>query len=531
MKILLFYYLLGRENNLKKRNLNINKKIFIPTILIFVVVSIMLILGGNELYNFAVTVLNFITNTFGSAFLLIYVANFIFLGWLTFSKYGNIKLGDPDEEPEYSNLSWSAMVFTTGIDASIMIMALFEPIHYLTSPPFEIEPFTNAAYDYAHMYGQFHWGPSAWTMYIPGTIAIAYTLFVKKSKTTSVSSACSDVLGKKRNWTKNIIDLVVVFGIMGGLGASLGLEIPVISEIISQVFNIENTMFLKLVMLGILFIIIGGSVYLGLDKGIKVLSSINIISVIIFLLILFLLGPTKYIINAQTNSLGLLFDNFIKMSLYTDPNTLSGFPQQWTVFYWGWWLVYMPVMGLFVARISRGRTIRQVVKGQVIWGSVGCMTFFAIMGGYSLYVQKAGIVNVAQILATYGQEAAIAAILGTLPLPTIMLLIYCVICFIFLATTVDSSAYILGSLTSKKLSGYEQPARWNRMLWAVVFMLFAVGIMAVGGFETIQVVCVIAGFPLIFVCILLMRSIYLMVKDYPNNAVLYSDIKDREEDL
>lgn len=503
---------------MKKYDLNIEKGIFIPTIGIFIVISVLMIASGDWLYNFLNMILSAITTRFGWTFLWIYVINFIFLGWLAASKYGNIKLGDSNEKPEYSNFSWICMVFTTGIDASIMIMSLFEPIHYLSEPPFGIEPFSDMAYDYAHMYGQFHWGPSAWTMYIPATIAIAYTLFVKKSDTTRISSSCSAVIGTKKSAKfKNLVDLIVVFGIMGGIGASIGLEIPVISEIVSKITGINNTMLLKLGMLVILFLIFGSTVYLGLDKGIERLSAINVYVVLGFLAVMLLFGPTRYIIDSQTNSLGLLVSNFTRMSLYTDPNALSGFPQRWTIFYWGWWLAYMPVMGLFVARISRGRTIRQVISGQVVWGSAGCMTFFAIMGGYSLYLQKSGLIPVAEILYTQGQEAAIAAIVGTLPMSMLMLVVYCIACFIFLATTIGSAAYILAALTTKQLTGYQQPARWNRMLWAVVFMIFSAGIMIVGGFETIQVVCVIAGFPLILVCILLMRSIYLMVKDYPNN--------------
>lgn len=505
-----------RSEFMKKYDFNIEKGIFIPTIGIFAAISVLMIIGGEWLYDFLNMVLHVITTRFGWTFLWIYVINFLFLGWLATSEYGKIRLGESDEKPEYSNFSWISMVFTTGIDASIMIMSLFEPIHYLREPPFGIEPFSDKAYDYAHMYGQFHWGPSAWTMYIPATIAIAYTLYIKKADTTRISSSCTEAMGTdKRVKLKGLIDFAVIFGIMGGIGASIGLEIPVIAEIFGKITGANNELWLKLAMLGLLFVLFGSTVYLGLDKGIEKLSIINVYVVLVFLGVMLFFGPTQYIIDSETNSIGLLISDFVKMSLHTDPNALSGFPQKWTIFYWGWWLAYMPVMGLFVARISRGRTIRQVIGGQVLWGSAGCMTFFAIMGGYSLNLQKAGIIPVADILANQGQEAAIAAIIGTLPMPKIMLVVYCLACFIFLATTISSAAYILAALTTKKLTGYEQPARWNRMLWAVIFMLFSAGIMVVGGFETIQVVCVIAGFPLIIVCALLMRSIYIMVKNHP----------------
>ena len=396
-----------------------------------------------------------------------------------------------------------------------MIMTLFEPVQYVSAPPFGLQPFSPEAYDYAHMYGQFHWGPSAWTMYIPATIAIAYTLYVKHTDTTRISNACAPASRRlcRHKWMRNLLDVVIVFGIMGGIGASIGLEIPVISRIFHQITGVADTLGLKFAMLAVLLALFGSSVYLGLEKGMKWLSSATVYITLGLLAVTLLWGPTSYLIDSETNSIGLLVSNFVRMSTYTDPNLASGFPQNWTIFYWGWWLAYMPVMGLFVARISRGRTIRQVICGQVLWGSVGCMTVFGIMGGYALYIQKTGIADLAGILETQGQEAAIAAVIGTLPLPQIMLVVYLISCFVFLATTISSSAFILSSMTSRRLTGYEAPARWNRLLWSVVFMLFSAGIMVVGGLETIKLVCVLAGFPLIAVVIVLMRAIVRMVKE------------------
>ena len=500
---------------MKQKRWNIEPGIFFPALLIFAAVSLLLFWGGDALYSFLSALLAQITARFGWLYLWIYIVNFVFLGWLAFSKYGRIKFGRADEKPEYSNFSWTCMVFTTGIDASIMIMTLFEPVQYVSAPPFGLQPFSPEAYDYAHMYGQFHWGPSAWTMYIPATIAIAYTLYVKHTDTTRISNACAPASRRlcRNKWMRNLLDVVIVFGIMGGIGASIGLEIPVISRIFHQITGVADTLGLKFAMLAVLLALFGSSVYLGLEKGMKWLSSATVYITLGLLAVTLLWGPISYLIDSETNSIGLLVSNFVRMSTYTDPNLASGFPQNWTIFYWGWWLAYMPVMGLFVARISRGRTIRQVICGQVLWGSVGCMTVFGIMGGYALYIQKTGIADLAGILETQGQEAAIAAVIGTLPLPQIMLVVYLISCFVFLATTISSSAFILSSMTSRRLTGYEAPARWNRLLWSVVFMLFSAGIMVVGGLETIKLVCVLAGFPLIAVVIVLMRAIVRMVKE------------------
>ncbi|MDI9497587.1 MAG: BCCT family transporter [Bacillota bacterium] len=441
---------------------------------------------------------------------------------MAFSRFGNVRFGHPLEKPEFSTFSWISMVFTTGIDASIMIMSLFEPIHYLEAPPFGIEPFSEQAYDYAHMYGQFHWGPSAWIMYVPATIVIAYVLFIKKGDTTRIS-VCVDEAFKSdrvRRILKPLVDFFVAFGIIGGIGASIGLEIPVISEITCSFLGIPNSLLMQLAMLGILLVLFGVTVLRGLDKGIQRLSTLNVYLVLAFIIFVFLVGPTRYLVDAETNSIGLLFSNFVRMSTYTDPHLRSGFPQRWTTFYWGWWLAYMPVLGLFVARISRGRTVRQVILGQVLWGSMGCMTFFAILGGYSLHLQKSGILDVAGLLNSAGQEAAISAIIQTLPMSRFMLLIYSICCFVFLATTVSSTAYTLSSMTSKHLTGYDQPTTLNRLVWALVFIAFSAGIIIVGGFATVQVVCVIAGFPLIFIVFVLMRAIRNLQKEAAREAVI-----------
>ena len=504
------------DDKKKKIDFNIEASIFFPAMIVFVLMSAVMLVNGEKAYVFLSGLLDSLTHRWGWLYLWIYIVNFFFLACLAFGKYGKIKFGEPGEKPEYNDFTWTCMVFTTGIDASIMIMSLFEPIDYVSAPPFGLAPFSPEAYDFAHMYGQFHWGPSAWTMYIPATIAIAYTLYVKKADTTRVSNACAAAWkgSKGHRWLSMLVDIIIVFGVMGGIGASIGLEIPVISKIVSVLFGVQDTLLLKLMMLGLLLLLFGSSIYFGLDKGMNFLSKLTVYITLMFLCVALFFGPTEYIVDSETNSVGLLLSNFVRMSTYTDPNLASGFPQRWTIFYWGWWLAYMPVMGLFVARISRGRTIRQVICGQVLWGSVGCMTVFGIMGGYALYIQKMGIVDLAGILAGQGQEAAIAAVIGTLPLPKIMLAVYMVSCFVFLATTVSSSAFIISSMTSKKLTGYQQPARWNRLVWSVVFVLFSSAIIVVGGFETVQVVCVLAGFPLIFIVLVLMRSIMRMLKEH-----------------
>lgn len=495
---------------------NIEKKVFIPAFLVLVGILIP-IFWVPEQTNKAISFLfEFVTGQMGWLFLLTCLVSFGFLIWILFSKYGNVKLGGEDEKPQYRNLSWIAMLFTAGVGTSIVILGFLEPIYYVSSPPFDIEAFSKPAYEYAHMYGQFHWGLSAWAFYNPAIIAIAYVMFVRKEKSMRLSTACKSVLKKRADgWLGHIIDILVVFGIVGSISTSLGIGAPVLSVMIRNIFGIPESMdfIVRIVVLLIWVMIFGTSVYLGLEKGIQNLSNINVVLAFVFMMIVFFVGPTVGILKMEVNSIGLYVSDFMKMSTYTDPFGEGTFTKEWTVFYWGWWLAFMPMMGMFVGKISRGRTIRNVALGQMIWGTLGCCTSFMIFGGYSLYLQSSGKVDLATILAEQGQSAAILAIINTLPMAKLMMAFLCIVCFIYLATTIDSCAYVLAGTTQKKLGENADPARWNRILWAVLFCLLSIGLMLIGGLEAVKIISVLTGLPLVIVLFVLIASVKKMLNE------------------
>lgn len=494
---------------------NIEKKVFIPAFLVLIMILVPIYLIP-ETVDKAISVLfSFCTGKLGWIYLLTCIASFVFCIWLTVSPYGNVKLGDKDEKPQYSNLSWIAMLFTAGVGTSIVILGFLEPIYYVSAPPFDLEPFSKTAYEYAHMYGQFHWGLSAWAFYNPAIIGVAYVMFVRKENSMRLSTACKSVLKSKSDgWMGHIIDIMVVFGIVGSISTSLGIGAPVLSQMIREIFGISKQydFAVQIVVLIIWVMIFGTSVYKGLDKGIQKLSNINVVLAFIFMAIVFFVGPTIKIISMEINSLGLYVSDFVKMSTYTDPFGSGKFPQEWTMFYWGWWIAFMPMMGMFVGKISRGRSIRNVMWGQLIWGSLGCCFSFMIFGGYSLYLQQSGIVDLAGILESQGQSAAIIAILQTLPMPKIMMIFLCVVCFVYLATTIDSCAYVLAGTTTKKLGANEEPARWNRILWAILFCLLSIGLMLIGGLEAVKTISILTGLPLVIVIFILMKSVKKMLE-------------------
>lgn len=492
---------------------------FVPTVALFLLVSIALLAGGAGLKSTLSSLMNVISAKLGWLYLGIYIINFIFFMYIALSHFGKIKLGKKGDRPLYSNFQWGSMVFATAIDASILMLSMVDPLRYVQQPLFGAKAMSAQNYQNAHMLGQFDWGPMAWMMFASAAVIIAYVMYVKNVRVMCISDAIPMLEGDQtyKKVLRKIIDFLVVFGIMGGIGSSVGMEIPVLSEIIAQLTGIADTIVLKLALFVILFAIFALTMFKGIKGGIDRLSSAHIWTAIGFLLIVLLVGPTMYILKSEGNSLVLLVERFVSMSTGTASGVGHAIDpvKSETIFYWGWWLTYMPFMGLFIARISRGRTIRQVILGMLGYGALGCMSFYAILGGYSLYLQQSGAVNLIHTLNTQGQAMAIAQVISTLPFKYVMLVVYAVSCFIFLATTISSSAYIVSSFTSTKLKPTQQPSLVNRLVWMAIFMIFSFGIVFVGGFKTIQAICSVAGFPLIFVSALLIISTWqLLSKDY-----------------
>ena len=354
----------------------------------------------------------------------------------------------------------------------------------------------------------FHWGVVPWALYLLPALPIAYVLYVRKGSVMRMSEACRGILGNAVDGPiGKIIDVVVIFSIVGGVGTSLGLSVPLVSALFQDMFGLEDSFLLQMLILGLWTAMIAWSVYNGLNKGIQTLSNINAILAFVLLFFVLIVGPTVFLLNLWSNSFGLFMDNFFRINFWTDPVDKGGFPEGWTVFYWAWWIAYAPMMGLFVARISRGRTIKELIVNGVVWGSIGCWAFFAIWGGYAIDQSLNGTVDLQAILSAEGIPATVVAVLNTMPGASIIVPLFTLLCFVFLATTVDSSAYMLAAICTKKLTGYEEPARWNRILWTVMLALVGVGLLSVGGLKAVQISTILVALPMIPVLIIMASSL------------------------
>ncbi|MED0678418.1 BCCT family transporter [Aneurinibacillus thermoaerophilus] len=461
----------------------------------------------------------FFTNTFGISYLWLGIGVFFFLLWVAYGRYGTIKLGEPGERPAFSTFSWASMLFCAGIGASILYWGTIEWAYYYESPPFGLQPGSTEAIEWAATYGIFHWGPTAWAIYCLPAVPIAYLYHVRKKPVLKISEACRPFIGKAADGILGkMIDILFMFGLLGAAGTTLGLGTPMISAGISKMTGIPESFGLNIGVLLIVTTIFSFSAYSGLQKGIKWLSDMNMVLTFLLLTFILVVGPTLFILKMGTNSVGLLLDNILRMSLWTDPITKSGFPERWTMFYWSWWLVYSPFVGLFIARISRGRTIRQMIIGTLVWGTIGCTVYFVILGNYAIYLQLNDILPVLSILQESGAPTAIISVMNTLPFNKIMVPLFCILAIIFLATTFDSSAYVLAAVTQKRVDN--DPLRWNRMFWAFALSLLPMVLMFIGGLETLQTASILTALPLVFITLLLILSFVKAVQQDEKKKVV-----------
>ncbi|WP_237067471.1 BCCT family transporter [Microbulbifer guangxiensis] len=482
--------------------------VFLPAFGIAILVASILVLLPQQAELWASQMMSFVTSQFGWLFVIFGFGTFVFALWLAFGRFGQVKLSRTDEPPEYSELSWAAMMFSAGIGIGLVSWSFVEPIYYLSTPPLHIEPHSARAAEWGHMYSLFHWSFVPWALYAVPSVAVAYMLYVRRRPFLRISEVCRPLIGRHaEGWAGKLIDTLIILGLIGGAGTSLGLGVPLVSALTTSLLGIEESLMTQLGVIGLWTLIFGASAYKGLKAGIRILSDINIYLAVLIVLVVLLAGPTVFILTLSANSLGLMLDNFTRISFWLDPVRQGGFPDAWTLFYWAWWIAYAPLMGLFFGRISRGRTIRQMVLGILLWGSLGCISFLSICGAYALELEISGVLEVSRLLGEKGIPATVVAIIETLPFSQLLLAAFTLLSFVFLATTLDSSAYVLASISTRNLSGDDEPAKANRLAWAFALAAIAIGLLFANGLDTVKSLTIILALPLTIVLFLLFRAL------------------------
>lgn len=517
----------------KKEKTILDKPAFILSIIIVLAVSIPIFIWPDATTQIINAANSFVLKYFGSYYMLFAIGVVISLFVMSFTKLGDIVLGGPDAKPEYGTLTWIAMIVCSGYGSGIVLWGATEWIYYFQNPPYELEPFSNIAGEWALGYGMFHWGILGNTIYVIGAAAVGYMMFIRNRNVLRLNDACEPVLkSHKDKFLGTLVNVSFVFGLVGASVTTLGCSTPMVAAALAKVFGLEYTVKLQVITMVIVSAIFGTSVTMGMKKGIARLSNINIIISCVVLLWVFVTSNPFFIIDEAVTSTGLILQNTIRMSTWLDPIGKSNFPQDWTVFYWAFYVAFGPFMSIFLARVSKGRTIRSMLIAGTLGCSFACWLHFAVLGGHGLWLQTSGQLDVVASLNESGQGQTVINEMAVLPGGNLLILLVAILCIIFLATQFDSAAYVLGAATQKNLDENGDPSRWLRMLWAFMIFLVPLGFIVTGApLSTLKTMVIVLALPLSFVVIITIISFFKMVYEDRNKGIFtlrkswFSEIK------
>ena len=446
-------------------------------------------------------------DTFGTYYLVIGLGIFLLSIYLAGSKYGNIILDNQDEKPKYSFFAWGSMMFTAGLAADILFYSFSEWILYATDPHIAE---LGSIQDWASVYPIFHWSLIPWGFYLVLAVAFGFMLHVRKRDRQKYSEACRPILGKHTDGILGrLIDLLAVFALLAGTATTFSLATPLMASIIEELFHVQ----LDRTTITIAILIITCIVYTySLLHGFKGISTLAKSCIYLFFgLLAFVLlfgGEARYIIETGFSALGRMLQNFFELSTFTDPQRTTSFPQNWTIFYWAYWMVWCVAAPFFIGSISRGRTVRQTILGGYVFGVGSTIISFIILGNYSLGKQVSGAVD---FIAMYNENgdlySLIISIIRTLPLASLVLLLVLLTMIAFYATSFDSIALIASCYSYNKLGTEEQPHKVIQLIWCILLIILPIALLfSDSSMNNLQSVSIIAAFPIGAVIVLITAS-------------------------
>ena len=487
-----------------------NPPVFIISLIVIIGVVLLGALIPNTFGNVAQGVLNFIYTYFGWFLILAVTFFLIFVVVLAFTRYGRVKLGPDDSRPEFSTLSWFAMLFTAGMGIGLVYFGVSEPVADFTSPPVG-EGGTPAAAQQAMNYTYFHWLLHPWAIYIVFALSLAYFSF-RRGLPLRPASAFYPLIGDRiYGWLGNTIDIIAVFGTLFGLTTSLGFGAQQVNAGLATLFGVPNTAGVQMLLIAAITLVAATSVVLGVDKGVRNLALINMWLAFGLALFVFFVGPTLYILQSLPTAIGYYLQNLVGTSfnMFTSNEGAQEWQASWTLFYWAWWTSWAPFVGMFIARVSYGRTLRQFVMGVLFAPAGVSAAWFVIFGGTGIQYILTGNGGG---LADASTDTAMFVLLDQLPIASFLSVAASVLAIIvvilFFATSSDSGSLVIDILTN---GGDPNPVWFQRLMWAVLEGVVAAILLGAGAatggdaLGALQAAAVASGLPftviLIFMCI------------------------------
>ena len=481
----------------------VNRPVFIASALLIVG----FILFGSLFGELAGEVFNqlqsFITHRFRWLFIILMNVAVVFSLYIALSRYGDIRLGHQTEHPEYSLLSWFGMLFSAGIGIGLLYWGTAEPLYHFMSPPMGQAETVEAAKQ-AMSISFLHWGIHAWALYCVVALSLAYFHY-RRGLPLSIRSVLYPLIGQKiyGKWG-HVVDTLAVFGTMFGVVTSLGLGAMQINAGFSNVFGIPNNIPVQLCLIAIITAMATLSVMMGLDKGIKRLSDINIVLTVLLLGFMLFFGPTQFIIDSFIENIGNYASQLIPLGFWSEAYSNTDWQANWTIFYWAWWVSWSPFVGIFVARISRGRTIREFIFGVLFIPMLLLFFWFTTFGGSAVHMELMGNYGLIEaVKADYG--STIFKLIEYYPLTKPVTLVIVVMIMLWFVTSSDSASFVIDMLTA---GGDTNPPKIQRLFWALSQGVIAAVLLVAGGLSALQAVAIIAGFPFAIVVFVMMYCLW-----------------------
>lgn len=446
---------------------------------------------------------SFISTTFGWYYLLLVTAIVILSLFFAISPIGTIKLGKPDDKPDYSLITWFAMLFSAGMGIGLVFFGAAEPLSHFVLPA-TAEPETAEAFKDAMKYTFFHWGIHAWAVYGIVALGLAYFKF-RKGAPGLISATLTPIFGERlmRGALGTIIDVLSVFATVVGVATTLGFGASQINGGLTYLFGIPTNFKVQLIIILIVTVLFIISAWSGIGKGIKYLSNTNIYLAVILLVLMFIVGPTLLILNIFTDSFGAYIQDLVHMSFRSAP--LGGAKREWidewTIFYWAWWISWSPFVGMFIARVSKGRTIREFLSGVLLLPAVVSFIWFSAFGSAAIKVQESGAID----LSKFATEQVLFATFSEFPWSMALSLVALLLIITFFITSADSATFVLGMQTT---NGSLVPSNSVKITWGIAQSAVAVILLYSGGLQALQNMLVASAFPFSIIIILMMISLF-----------------------
>lgn len=457
----------------------------------------------------------------GSAYLWYIFLGTILIIWLCFSKYGNVYLGG--SKPKFSKFQLFAMALSAGMGASTLYWGFIETVYYYLDPQFGIVDNAQKL-EFATAYNLFHWGPAGWVAYLMSAIPFIFVFYVKKNRNMSLSGVINVLFdGKLPRWVENLLDLLFILTTLGATALTLGLAIPMISSVVSNVTGIPNTLTLGIGIILGLSLVFSLSSYVGMEKGMAKLSNWTVYICIGMIAIIFVGGPSALILNNTTNAIGITLQNYIRFSLNTDSFGHTGFPQYWTIFFFANWISYAPGMGIFITKIVKGHKLKDIIIVLIGAGSLGTSIIFGVLGTFTQDLMNNKVVDAVGLIQSSNPSGLVSEVLSQTAFPLVMMLIYLITMILFTVTTLDGTSFSLASIASIKVDDSGNVPPMFRLFWCLLLTVIPIVFLIIGADLNI-----LKSFPVLMVLPMLPILLIILYKSYIGMRKEYGQLSANE---